>query len=52
MGRNSRTTERGRDAGTGQFIPVNKARQNPAKTVVEWVPKPGHGDTGWSKRAQ
>lgn len=30
----------GRDAGTGQFIPVDKARKNPGKTVVETLPTP------------
>lgn len=33
----------GRDARTGQFIPVKKARENPSHTVVERVPKPGKG---------
>ena len=41
----SKTTERGRDARTGRFIPVREARRRPATTVVERVPKPGHGDT-------
>ena len=41
----SKTSLRGRDAKTGQFITVEKARKRPATTVVERVPKPGYGDT-------
>lgn len=41
----SKTTPRGRDAKTGQFIPVKEAKRRPTTTVVERVPKPGHGDT-------
>lgn len=41
----SKTTLKGRDAKSGQFIPVKEARQHPATTVVERVPKPGYGDT-------
>jgi hypothetical protein len=40
-----KTSLRGRDAGTGQFIPVREARQRPSTTVVERIPKPGYGDT-------
>jgi hypothetical protein len=29
------THERGRDAGSGQFIPVKKAQRRPATTVIE-----------------
>lgn len=36
----------GRDARTGEFVPVEKARSNPDRYVVENVPKPGYGDTG------
>ncbi|MGH7367674.1 MAG: hypothetical protein ACREK9_14815 [Candidatus Rokuibacteriota bacterium] len=39
------STLKGRDAKTGQFIPVKEARQRPNTTVVERVPKPGKG--GW-----
>lgn len=46
----SRTTLRGRHAGTGKFMTVREARQRPATTTVERVPKPGHGDTGRGKR--
>jgi hypothetical protein len=45
MAKESRTTLRGRDAKTGEFIPVKEARERPSTTVVERVPKPGHGDT-------
>jgi hypothetical protein len=41
----SKTTLKGRDSRTGQFIPVNEARQRPNTTTVERVPKPGRGDT-------
>lgn len=37
------TTLRGRDAKTGEFIPVKEARQRPSTTVVERVPLPGKG---------
>lgn len=34
---------RGRDAKTGEFIPVEEARRHPETTVVERVPLPGKG---------
>ena len=37
------TSLRGRDAKTGEFIPVREARQRPNTTVVEQVPLPGKG---------
>ena len=37
------TSLKGRDARTGQFIPVKDARQRPNTTVVERVPLPGKG---------
>ena len=37
------TSLRGRDARTGQFIPVKQAREDPTHSVVERVPKPGKG---------
>ncbi len=37
------STLKGRDAKTGRFIPVEKARKDPEHTVVERVPKPGKG---------
>lgn len=46
----SKTFPLGRDARTGQFIPVEQAKRRPATTTVERVPKPGHGDTGRGKR--
>jgi hypothetical protein len=45
MGKDSRTTLRGRDARTGEFTTVEKAREKPNTHVVERVPKPGYGDT-------
>lgn len=41
----SRTSLRGRNAGTGRFTKVEKARSNPNTHIVERVPKPGFGDT-------
>lgn len=41
----SKTTLKGRDSGTGRFMPVEKARNHPNTTTVERVPKPGYGDT-------
>jgi hypothetical protein len=37
------STLKGRDAKTGQFIPVEEARNRPDTTVVERVPLPGKG---------
>jgi hypothetical protein len=37
------TSLKGRDARTGQFIPVAEARRRPATTEVERVPLPGKG---------
>jgi hypothetical protein len=45
MGKDSKTTPRGRDSKTGEFIPVEEARRRPSTTTVERVPKPGYGDT-------
>lgn len=50
MSKDSKTTLKGRDAGSGQFIPVEQARRNPSTSVVERVPKPGRGDTGSGKK--
>ncbi len=41
----SKTTPRGRDSSTGQFITVQEAKSRPTTTQVERVPKPGYGDT-------
>jgi hypothetical protein len=45
MAKGSKTTLRGRSAGTGRFVKVETARKQPSTYVVERVPKPGHGDT-------
>jgi hypothetical protein len=37
------STLKGRDARTGQFIPVKEAREHPKTTTVERVPKSGKG---------
>ena len=34
------TTPRGRDAGSGKFIPVDEAKKHPNTSVVEKVPLP------------
>jgi len=44
-----RTSLRGRDARTGEFITVPEARSRPNTTTVERVPKPGYGDTKKTK---
>lgn len=41
-----KTRIQGRDARTGQFIPVSETKRRPATTVRERVPNPDHGDTG------
>lgn len=38
----------GRSAISGKFKSVADARRQPATSVVERVPNPGHGDTGRS----
>ncbi len=45
MAKDSKTFEAGRDAKTGQFIPISVAERRPRTTVIERVPKPGYGDT-------
>lgn len=45
MAKEPRTSLRGRDAKTGEFTTVEKARNHPGTHVVERVPKPGYGDT-------
>jgi len=37
------TSLRGRDARTGEFVPVEQARRQPSTTTVERVPLPGKG---------
>ncbi len=41
----NKTHKVGRDAKTGEFIPVKEAERRPNTTTVERVPNPGHGDT-------
>jgi len=38
MPKKSKPNVRGRDAETGQFIPVKEARRRPKTTVVETMP--------------
>lgn len=33
----SRTVQKGRDAGTGRFIPIEEANRRPGTTVIEKV---------------
>ena len=35
-----KTNKRGRDAKTGQFIPIDEAKRRPNTTVVETIPPP------------
>lgn len=39
----------GRDARTGEFIPVKETYRRPDTTMRERIPLPGHGDTGRGK---
>ncbi len=45
----AKTHKVGRDAKTGEFIPVKEAERRKATAIVERVPNPGYGDTGRSK---
>ncbi len=45
MNKESKTSLRGRDAKTGEFIKISEARRYPNTHIVERVPKPGYGDT-------
>ncbi len=45
----AKTHKSGRDAKTGQFIPVKVAERRKKTAIVERVPNPGYGDTGRSK---
>jgi len=40
MSQKKKTRKIGRDARTGQFIPVKKAKKDPSHTVVETIPVP------------
>ena len=40
MSKKSGGTKIGRDAKTGEFIPVKEAQKRPNTTVVETLPKP------------
>ena len=40
----------GRDAKTGKLVPVDKARNNPDRYIVEHMPKKGYGDTDSGKK--
>lgn len=46
----SKSFKLGRNATTGRFVPVEKAKNNPSKYVVEHVPKSGRGDTDRSNK--
>jgi hypothetical protein len=51
-GTKGHTSLRGRDAGSGQFIPVPDARQRPSTTTVERIPDPGYGADSSSLRGR
>ena len=48
--RKKKTYLRGRDAKTGQFIPLSETEQRPDTTVKQRVPLPGYGVTGKGKK--
>lgn len=50
MSKNSKTFLVGRSAKTGRIVPVNYAKSHPNSTVVERMPKAGHGDTNDTKK--
>ncbi len=41
MGNKPQTTKIGRDARTGQFVPVKEAQRRPSTTTVETIKKSG-----------
>jgi hypothetical protein len=45
MSKESKTFPIGRDAKSGEFIPVKEAKSRPSTTTVERMPKAGRGDT-------
>jgi len=45
MAKPTKTFPIGRDARTGRLVPVEKAKANPDRFIVERMPKPGNGDT-------
>lgn len=45
MATRRKTFDAGRDAETGQFISVREAENRPKETMIERIPKRGHGDT-------
>ena len=49
MSKNAKTFPIGRDAKTGEFVPVKEAKQYPSTHTVERMPKSGYGDTGRKK---
>jgi hypothetical protein len=49
MSKTSKAFKLGRDARTGEFVTVKKARNNPDRYIVEHVPKAGYGDTNRGK---
>jgi hypothetical protein len=39
-----RSFKLGRDAKTGRFVSIEKAKKSPERYVVEHIPKSGYGD--------
>lgn len=50
MSKESKSSLRGRESGSGKFIPVEQARRRPETTEVERIPKPGYGLTDRPKK--
>lgn len=50
MSKDSKSFKLGRDANTGRFVPVEKAKSSPSRYIVEHVPKPGRGDAPRRKK--
>jgi hypothetical protein len=44
VSKSGKTVVHGRNAKTGRFVSVERARKQPSTHVVERVPKPGYGD--------
>lgn len=45
-----KASPRGRDARTGEFVPIPDAKRRPGSTTIEQVPKPGYGIDNRPKR--
>lgn len=52
MGKRGSSSLRGRDARSGEFIPVAEARHRATTATVERIPKPGQGEASSSPRGR